>query len=369
MNKKTICFGNNLKKLRKKFGYTRTKLASMIAYSEKSIEKWEFGSSVPPLETVCALAELFGVSVDSLIYSPETEVKYFLAIDGGGTKTEFLLTDTQCNEKKRIFLGASNPVDIGIENTKKILEEGIREVCTGVSLREVSVFAGLAGGMTGDNKALINEFLSHFNFAYFANGSDTENVLEIALGGGDGVAVIMGTGIIAFAQTGGKRHRIGGWGYHIDKGGSGYNLGSDAMYSALKYLDGRDGSSLLNELIEKKLGTTLPEAIADIHKRGKGYVASFAPVVFEAYDNGDKFATDILDRNIKEVSEIVLAGLKHLPNQKGKVVICGGLGKRSDILGVFFKKYIPEDVNITFSNESVVNGALSLAKKLNGGNK
>lgn len=364
MKENVVAFGANLKKIRKKFGYTRAKLAELISYSEKSIEKWESGSSVPPVETVCALSELFGVTIDSLVYERKTSVKYLLAIDGGGTKTEFLLTDCDRNEISRVLLGASNPVDIGIEETKKILEKGIREVCGDVNLREVAVFAGLSGGITGDNKALIKEFLSQFNFSYYDNGSDTENALEIALSDENGVAVIMGTGIIAFAQKDGTRHRIGGWGYHIDKGGSGYNFGSDALDSALKCIDGRDGSPLIKELVEKRLGKPIPESIGDIYKGGKSAVASFAPCVFEAYDNGDKYAEEIVDFNIKEVCRVILAGCKYFGDGNGKVVICGGLGKRKDIFEPFFKKHLGKDINVTFTNEPVVNGALSLAQKL-----
>ena len=55
-------------------------------------------------------------------------IKYLLGIDGGGTKTEFLLSDLNGNEIKRLFLGGSNPVNIGIENTLAVLEKGIKQI-------------------------------------------------------------------------------------------------------------------------------------------------------------------------------------------------------------------------------------------------
>ena len=359
----SITFGENLKKLRKQAGLTRSALAEKISYSEKSVEKWEFGKALPPMNTVCMLAEIFGVTLDALVYTPQTEAKYLLAIDGGGTKTEFLLTDMEKREINRFFLGASNAVDIGIENVKKLLEQGIKEVTKGINLREVSVYAGLAGGMTGDNTRLINEFLSGFNFAFYNNGSDVENVLEIALSGGDGVAVIMGGGIIAFSQIKGKRTRIGGWGYHIDKGGSGYNIGSDGICSALRYIDGRKGSKILKELIEEKFGKSLPDSIGDIYKGGKAYIASFAPLVFEAYKKGDSFAEEIIDRNVKEASEIITAGLVPFEGGAKKAVICGGIGKNKELLLPFFSKYLDNEVDLQFNGEPVVNGALILAEK------
>ena len=367
MEKRNLSFGSNLKELRKKNKYTRARLAEVLGFSEKTIEKWEFGKSLPSIETTCRIADFFGVTIDSLIYGSKPEIKYLLAIDGGGTKTEFLLTDINKREIARVVLGASNAVDTGIENTRRILEQGIRKVCEDVSLHEVSVFAGLAGGITGNNKQEINKFLSKFGFGCFGNGSDTESVLEIALEGEDGVAVIMGTGIIAFSQVKDNRHRIGGWGYLIDKGGSGFNIGSEAMNSALKYLDGRKGSKILCELIETKLGKSLPDSIAEIHNGGKAYIASFAPVVFEAYDRGDSFSSEIIDANVREVTEIILAGLKYLPKDNPKIVVCGGLIKRSDILAKYFSKYLGEDRKVIFCNKPVVNGALMLAEKIKNG--
>lgn len=82
---------------------------------------------LPPMKLVCELAELFGVTVDCLIYKNSTEIKYLLGVDGGGTKTEFLLTDLHRNMVSRVVLGSSNPVDIGMDNCKKVLEEGISQ--------------------------------------------------------------------------------------------------------------------------------------------------------------------------------------------------------------------------------------------------
>jgi thioredoxin-related protein len=93
------------------------------------------------MKMVCELAELFNVTVDCLLYKNSTEIEYLLGIDGGGTKTEFLLTDRNRNAVRRIVLGGSNPVDVGMDNCQKILEEGISQICKGINLRAISAFA------------------------------------------------------------------------------------------------------------------------------------------------------------------------------------------------------------------------------------
>lgn len=356
-----LTFGSNLKQLRKKHGLTRMQLAQSISYSEKAIEKWEMGGSVPPVATVCKLAEFFQVSVDALLYSQEAKLRYLLGIDGGGTKTEFLLTDLDGNPIERLILGATNPVDIGIENTIKVLQEGIRQVCCNVDLREVSVYAGLAGGITGNNQETIGQFLKSLSFGAVASGSDVDTALQVCLRGGDGISLIMGTGVVAFAMESGQRHRIAGWGYLLDKGGSGYNLGADALDSALRHFDGRGGSALLLQRIEERLQRPLPESISQIYKSGKTGISSFAPLVFEALQQGDPEAQRILRRNVQEVCQIISAGCAHLTGVP-RVAICGGLAKQGEVLRPIFEECLQNTITLEFITEPIVNGAVELAR-------
>ncbi len=290
-----------------------------------------------------------------------TQGIFLLGIDGGGTKTEFLLADSVGNEIKRLFLSGSNPVNKGIENTFGVLNEGITKICDGLDFGEISAFAGIAGGKTGENQKLINDFLSRFGFASFGCGSDIDLVLETALKGENGTAVIMGTGIVAYARSGEELHRTGGRGYMIDKGGSGFHYGSDALSSAFEFIEGRGGSEIILGLIEKKLGKSLEKSVADIYDGGAAYVAAFAPVVFEAYNLGDAAAGAIIDRNAYEAAKIINGARK---DTDGKIVVCGGLCRQKEILYSFLMKYIEGEASLTFLDKPMVNGAISLAERL-----
>ena len=291
--------------------------------------------------------------------------KYLLGIDGGGTKTEFLLTDSDGKEIRRVILGASNPVSAGIENTYNILDDGIKEICRGLNLSEISVYAGIAGTKSGDFRQLINNFMSEFGFASYNCGSDIDLALEIALKGENGVAVIMGTGIVAYAQNGEKLHRSGGIGYMIDKGGSGFHFGSDVLNSAFEFIDGRGGSETLFKLVEQMLGKAPEASVSDIYSGGAAYVASFAPAVFEAFRLGDSKAAEIIDRNAYEAAKIVNGARKSLKNNDNRIVVCGGLCKQKEILYPFLMKYIEGDFTLEFLDEPMVNGAISLAGRMN----
>lgn len=294
----------------------------------------------------------------------KTEIRYLLGIDGGGTKTEFLLTDTDLNEIRRLILGASNPVNAGLAETFAVLEKGINEICAGISLSEISVFAGIAGSGSEDFCKPIKALLSSFGFGRYSNGSDTQSAICAALDRKNGTAVIMGTGIVAFGSLDGKQHRSGGWGYMIDKGGSAFCYGSDALNLAFEFTDGRNGSRFIAESIEKMMGKPLTDCVSEIYKKGPSFVASFAPVIFEAYELGDEAAKNIIERNTYEAAKIIRAACKNSEEKKQNVVIIGGLCAQKEILLPFLQKHLGEEYRLRFYDGSTVNGALKLAKKL-----
>ncbi len=57
----------NLTYYRKAAGFTQAELAEKINYSNKSISKWESGNGVPDIYTLVLLAELYGVTLDTLL--------------------------------------------------------------------------------------------------------------------------------------------------------------------------------------------------------------------------------------------------------------------------------------------------------------
>ncbi len=288
-------------------------------------------------------------------------INYLLGIDGGGTKTEFLLTDSAGTEIRRMKLGASNSVNAGIENTIKLLCDGISLICDGTDRKNVSVFAGIAGAKAGQNERVISDFLIKSGFGISACGSDIDLALELTLGGKDGIAVIIGTGIVGVCRKGKMLYRVGGRGYMIDKGGSGYCFGSDALNAAFEAVDGRGGSSLLLKMLEKDLGEKLENTLSRIYSKGPSYVASFAPYAFDAYRLSDHTSVEIADRNAKEIAKIINALMKY--GEIKKAHICGGLTAAKDILLPHIIRYTDPDSEIIFNNQPMVNAAVSLAKK------
>ena len=63
----------NLIELRKMNKLTQLELAEKLNYSDKAISKWERAESLPDVEILCQIADLYGVSLDYLVTKDHEE--------------------------------------------------------------------------------------------------------------------------------------------------------------------------------------------------------------------------------------------------------------------------------------------------------
>lgn len=74
--KETIA--KNLVELRKSHKMTQSALAEMLNYSDKAISRWEHAETLPDIETLCKVCEIYGVSFEYLLQKeqPKTDNPY-----------------------------------------------------------------------------------------------------------------------------------------------------------------------------------------------------------------------------------------------------------------------------------------------------
>lgn len=233
-----------------------------------------------------------------------------IGIDGGGTKTEFILFTENGAILKRVLLGASNPNSCGMEKTLEILETGINE-CRKVCPDVTGIFLGQAGFVSGNAGVGIDAHLRNvYPGVKIKCMTDIINVISSATDMEECTAVISGTGSIVYAKKGDELYRTGGWGFLLDNAGSGYDIGRDALHAALAEGDGIGEKTLITELCEAKLGTKVWDSVGKIYAGGTNMVASFAPVVFEAYEKGDKIAGEIIERTVERLHLLIDHSIK-----------------------------------------------------------
>lgn len=258
---------------------------------------------------------------------------YYIGIDGGGTKTEGVLTDSEGRVLSRCFETASNPNDVTPEGAVEVLSRLVSDLLaaaglTAESLPEISLFGGIAGGINGRDVLLRGIRTSFPTLGAADIASDVHIFMMGEYPEGNGCCIICGTGSVCFLRCGDEVIRIGGWGYLLDSGGSGYDIGRDGLEAALRAHDGRGEKTLLSELLAAYLGAPVQQRITEIYQNGKPYIASCAPLVFQAAESGDGVARRILERNAAILAGYVEASwgwLSRKGQAKGDLpVVMGG---------------------------------------------
>ena len=69
----TLNIGNNIRDLRKSVDMTQEQLALRLGVSYQSVSRWENGGTYPDLELIPAIADIFSVSVDTLLGIPQKQ--------------------------------------------------------------------------------------------------------------------------------------------------------------------------------------------------------------------------------------------------------------------------------------------------------
>jgi N-acetylglucosamine kinase-like BadF-type ATPase len=364
MNNKEL-FAQNLKSARKKAGLSQAQLAEKISYSDKAISKWESGSALPPSEILPPLAGILETDLNSLFDFRE-EASYFLGIDGGGTKTKFLLKSKDGKTLNELTLGPSNPTSVGINASCDLFYNGIKEICKEIPFGKVSVFIGAAGCGITDNQNAVYERLASLKLSSLSVNSDAENIIAAGLKGENGVIAIMGTGSVIFVSKDEVHHRIGGYGHFIGDTFSGSEIGRACLEAVLSDLDGSGEKTNLTEKVTREKGTDVSKILVDMYKEGKTYMAALSHFVFECAKEGDAVANKIIEENVTKFAKLLSSALSMLPkDKKHPVVLAGGITNFKEIFIEKLKNKINAEnlKDITVLDDQPVTGAVLLAMK------
>lgn len=352
----TKTLGENIKKLRKQRGLTQQAFAQELNVSFQAVSSWERGIAPPDLSNTVKIAEFFGVLVDELFRMPYDDL--FVGIDGGGTKTELAVVSSEGYVLWRAVKEGTNPNDVGYARSLEILSGGIEEILMEYPSVK-AVFLGIAGAASGNNgKRLEAELKKRFTRIEFSVMNDAYNLFSIDEDAD--MALISGTGSVLFVRSGDGYNRLGGWGHLLEEGGSAFTIGKDALKEALYEEDMHIPYSPLTRSLLKKLNTpTVWESINAIYKGGKPYVASLASAVFEAYQDGDKKASAIIERNAKALADMMNTGVR-LYGARGTAIASGGILEHyRDIMTEHIAKYT--DVRLRVAELPPIYGACKRA--------
>ena len=238
---------------------------------------------------------------------------HFLGVDGGGTKTRFVLIDDAGQVLALASLGSSYHPQVGLEQVRDVLAAGVAEVLAAARLPAAAIthaFFGLpAYGEDSAATAALDDMpaplLGHRRYA-----CDNDMVCGWAgsLGCADGINIVAGTGSIGYGQREGRAARAGGWGEVFSDEGSAHWIAVQGLNAYSRMSDGRLARGPLYALVNDAFGLgndlDLCAHIYGSNALTRDQLARHSQLVGEAARSGDDVALGIYHRAGQELADI-----------------------------------------------------------------
>lgn len=255
-----------------------------------------------------------------------------LGIDGGGTQTRALLAGIDGEIIGSGIGGPSNYQAVGLEVAREGIAQAVRGAWQNAGIGERpadAAFLGLAGVTSAADRGTMERVARELNLAQrIGIDHDIRTALAGGIPGRAGIALIAGTGSAAYGRTAdGRSWRAGGWGHVLDDAGSGYWLGVQGLSAVTRHLDGREGPTMLSEILLGHLGVTDPDTI--LHLMGtnglsRTEIAALAPLMLAAADH-DSVALRIVNEGARQLALMAWAVAGKLALAAPEVMMTGGL--------------------------------------------
>jgi len=245
-----------------------------------------------------------------------TTPRYFLGVDGGGTKTEFVCIDGAGNVVARQIEGTTYHLQVGLDGAVRALESGIAGICAQIGIQPAGLdFAFFGLPAYGEDKAidpLLNEHCGRLlGHGRYRCGNDMICGWAGSLACADGINLVAGTGSIGYGERQGRAARCGGWGEVFGDEGSAYWIAIQGLNAFTRMSDGRLPKGPLHDAFRRRLGLEddldICAKIMGEQGLARDEIAGLAPVVAEAAAAGDPAAIRIHDLAAEELAAIAEA--------------------------------------------------------------
>ncbi len=262
------------------------------------------------------------------------DMKTYIGVDGGGTKTAFALANETGEILVQIERTGCSYLEIGVPQVVSLLKEGIEECLNRVQLESCdSICIGLP--CFGEN-LMVDELLRK----QLKNALPASNVMLVndavvgwagSLGGKEGIHLVAGTGSLAIGK-GIKDHfaRSGGWNEFFSDEGSCYWVAKEAMRLFSKQADGRLEKGPLYYLVKEKYQLKNDFEFIDHVLSMSVYrdqVASFQKIALQAADANDVSVQNLYEKAAEELAEMAVSVKNQLSWSQERVPVSyyGGL--------------------------------------------
>jgi N-acetylglucosamine kinase-like BadF-type ATPase len=264
-------------------------------------------------------------------------VKTYLGVDGGGSKTRFLLIDAGGNVLASHSEGPAYYIEIGLPALEGMLARGIERTLQRARLAAADIsYAFLGLPAYGEDRSILAALdaapAAALPRARYRCDNDMVCAWAGALAGGDGINVVAGTGSIAYGEYAGRRARAGGWGELFSDEGSAHWLAREGLRLFSRMSDGRAPRGPLYARVRSHFSLQrdldVCAAIYGKNQAQRSQLAQLSQLVAEAADSGDEAARALFAEGATELAELVDAVRTQLavpPEAELAVSYSGGL--------------------------------------------
>jgi glucosamine kinase len=235
-------------------------------------------------------------------------MKYFLAVDAGGTKTDYLLADEDA-VLARVRTGSIKRMKTDAATAAANLDRALAELSS-TSGTPMSAITCTCIGTAGEQVPLVTDWLREA-FAERVAGKllllgDVEIALDAAFPGQTGVLVLAGTGSnVAGRDASGNITTAGGWGPALAEQGSGYKIGHEALRAIFLATDEGRTTLLLPAILNFWKLESLSQLVEHANQNPAPDFSRLTELVVACADSGDAIAADVLRQEGEELGYLV----------------------------------------------------------------
>ncbi len=289
--------------------------------------------------------------------------KRILGIEGGGTKTEWVLVTGGADRQKILGQGV-----LPASNLRLITDEALSQLFSVLPGDATHVGVFLAGCGTNEDRTRLRGLAEKtWLGAALTVGSDRDSGLATAFGEADGIAVIAGTGAAIHGRRGGRVEKAGGWGQLLGDRGGGYDLAMQGLRLVLTHYDLNQKITPLAEDILRTLGLNrLQDLVGWAMQADKMSVARLAPAIFHAAKHGEPEMLATVQGGAGVLAEFTRAVSQRLEFRHAPVKLIGGLFTHYEEYAALFKyrlSILLPEAEVSVCHESGALGAAWLAAK------
>lgn len=242
-------------------------------------------------------------------------MSFFLALDVGATKTDYLLAN-DTRHLARVRTPTIKRMRTDAESATRHLESALTQLTalSGISMHSIT---RTCVGTAGETVPLVSDWLRESIGARVSGDllllGDVEIALDAAFPGASGVLVLAGTGSNVAGRTPDRLlTTAGGYGPAVSDQGSGYRIGSQALRALFLAHDERRPTLLEQAILDLWQLPSLNEIVDHANRLPPPDFSQLTELVLRCANNGDQVAAAVLAQAGEELGYLVVLIMRRL---------------------------------------------------------